>query len=277
MKKVILFLTAVVTAIPVFAQDIIINEINYNSAALFDTEDWVEFYNNTSTDIDLAGWAFKDGDDADFFIFPPGTIIEAEGYIVAVRDTVDFTTFFPNVTNFVGEVEFRLSNGGEHIRLFDDSNAIVDSLTYDDAAPWPTEPDGNGPTLELIDPSLPNHYPASWRASLNDHGSPGGENVYTSVEWRPEGQLPDGFRLNQNYPNPFNASTAISYQLLAVSNVNLTVYDITGHEVAALVNGFEAAGAHSIIWNAEGFTSGVYFVRLNADGFEQTQKMLLVK
>ena len=277
MKKSIILLLAGAIVLPVLAQDVVINEINYNSAPLFDTEDWIEFYNNSGSDIDMTGWVFKDGDDLDFFIFPYNTILEPGGYLVAVRDSVDFTTFFPNVHNFVGEVEFRLSNGGELIRLFDETDTIIDSLTYDDAPPWPTEPDGTGKTLELIDPFLPNHYPASWRASLNGHGSPGGENVYTSVARRSTGALPDGFRLSPAYPNPFNASAKICFSLPGSADITLRVYNIEGRIVSELLAGEFSAGNYETVFNANGLGSGVYFVRLSADGFEQTGKMLLLK
>ena len=78
-------------------------------------------------------------------------------------------------------------------------------------------------------------------------------------------------------PNPFNASTAISFQLLAVSHVNLTIYDVTGREVVKLMEGMKSAGAHQVVFDGKDLTSGVYFVRLETGEFRQTRKMLLVK
>ena len=88
---------------------------------------------------------------------------------------------------------------------------------------------------------------------------------------------PADFILHNAYPNPFNASTAISYQLLAVSKVNLTIYDITGREVFTLLEGYQSAGTHSVVFDAKDLTSGVYFARLEAGDFRQTRKMLLIK
>ena len=96
------------------------------------------------------------------------------------------------------------------------------------------------------------------------------EKEYTSA-------VPNEFAVLEIYPNPFNASTALSYQLLAVSYVNLTVYDVTGREVAKLVDGELAPGIHHSVWHAEGFASGIYFARLEAGEFRQVKKMLLVK
>ncbi len=91
------------------------------------------------------------------------------------------------------------------------------------------------------------------------------------------GEVPASFALSQNYPNPFNPSTTISYQLPVVSDVKLVVYDVLGREVATLVNGVEEPGSKSVVWNATGVASGVYFYRLWAGDFVQTRKLLLLK
>ena len=88
---------------------------------------------------------------------------------------------------------------------------------------------------------------------------------------------PEEFLRMQISPNPFNQSTAISFQLLAFSYVNLTVYDITGREVQSLVNGHLSSGEHQITFDAEDLSSGVYFMMLEAGDLRQTQKLLLIK
>jgi len=88
---------------------------------------------------------------------------------------------------------------------------------------------------------------------------------------------PTEFVLFPPFPNPFNQRVSISYKLQAASYMELKVYDITGREVAKLVDGYESAGNHEMTFDAEGLTSGVYFVRLEAGDFIHTQKLLLVK
>ncbi len=83
-------------------------------------------------------------------------------------------------------------------------------------------------------------------------------------------------------PNPFNPTTAISYQLSAMSFVNLTVYDIQGRQVAELVNGWRDAGVHEVTFDASNLASGIYLYRIEASGSEatptmKTGKMVLVK
>ncbi|MCI0450254.1 MAG: T9SS type A sorting domain-containing protein, partial [Chlorobi bacterium] len=90
-------------------------------------------------------------------------------------------------------------------------------------------------------------------------------------------ETPNRFALKQNYPNPFNPTTVIEFSIPENSNVSISVYDASGKEVAVLVNGFKTKGNHSVDFNASNFSSGVYFYKLKADGFEETKKMLLVK
>jgi len=86
-----------------------------------------------------------------------------------------FSSAFPSVTNYIGDLGFGLSGGGELIRLFDAESTLIDSVDYDDDDPWPPEPDGDGPTLELINPTNDNSLVGSWQTSV-DHGTPGTAN-----------------------------------------------------------------------------------------------------
>jgi hypothetical protein len=90
-------------------------------------------------------------------------------------------------------------------------------------------------------------------------------------------EQPVSFAISQNYPNPFNPVTVINFSLPAREFVTITVYDILGNEVEVLVNEFMNEGSHNISWDASRFASGVYFYRINAGGFTETKKMLLIK
>ncbi len=89
--------------------------------------------------------------------------------------------------------------------------------------------------------------------------------------------LPAAFALEQNYPNPFNPTTAISYQLSAVSDVQLSVYNMLGQKVRTLVNKQQAAGQYSVLFIAGELPSGVYYTRLQAGEKVATRKMILMK
>lgn len=85
------------------------------------------------------------------------------------------------------------------------------------------------------------------------------------------------FSLEQNFPNPFNPVTKIKFRIADFGFANLKIYDVLGKEVAVLVNEKKSPGEYEIIWNAESFSSGVYFYTLKAGEFAATKKLLLLK
>jgi hypothetical protein len=93
---------------------------------------------------------------------------------------------------------------------------------------------------------------------------------------------PKVFSLEQNYPNPFNPSTNISYALPFASSVNISIYNIIGEKIKELVSTAQNAGYYNVVWNADEFSSGVYFYILTAksnegDEYRSIKKMLLMK
>lgn len=89
--------------------------------------------------------------------------------------------------------------------------------------------------------------------------------------------IPDKFTLYQNYPNPFNPVSTIKFELASSGKATLTVYNVLGQEVKTLVNGFLNRGTYAVQFNGSGLASGVYFYRLQTNGFTQTKKMILMK
>lgn len=87
----------------------------------------------------------------------------------------------------------------------------------------------------------------------------------------------DQFELEQNYPNPFNPATEIHFSLPATEHVTLTVFDMLGREVTVLVNRELSSGTHSVTFDADGLSSGIYLYRLETAGQQLTRKMMLVK
>jgi WD40 repeat protein len=89
--------------------------------------------------------------------------------------------------------------------------------------------------------------------------------------------LPQSVHLYQNYPNPFNPITRIEFNLLRTSKVSLKIFNALGEEVTTLLSASLFSGSHSIKWNASGLPSGVYFYRLETDGYVETRKMVLMR
>jgi hypothetical protein len=121
-----------------------------------------------------------------------------------------------------------------------------------------------------------------------------GERVYPDIKWQGQGSrvslsplssgeaLPESFVLSQNYPNPFNPTTEIHFSIPEAAPVRLEVYNITGQKVATLVDGNLGAGTHTAHWNAADdnnrpVASGIYLYRLQAGGWTDTKKMILLK
>jgi hypothetical protein len=99
------------------------------------------------------------------------------------------------------------------------------------------------------------------------------------------GTMPTAIVLWQNYPNPFNPSTTIRFILPQRSHVTLKIFDLLGREVTTLVNEWKEAGTHNIAFDIRPdksgtfaiLLSGVYFYRLQAGGFIETKKLLVLK
>ena len=96
-------------------------------------------------------------------------------------------------------------------------------------------------------------------------------------------EIPATYSLSQNYPNPFNPTTTIKINIAggtagqAAHFVKLRIYDITGKQVATLVNEKLAPGTYSVTWNAANIATGVYFYKLTSDTYTSTKKMVLIK
>ena len=89
--------------------------------------------------------------------------------------------------------------------------------------------------------------------------------------------LPLEYVLYTVYPNPFNPVTNIEYGLPEYTNVQIVIFDLSGKQVESLINEFQEVGYHSVEWNADNYPSGVYFVKMIADQYVKTQKLMLVK
>ncbi|MCF8378138.1 MAG: lamin tail domain-containing protein [Bacteroidales bacterium] len=251
---------------------LVINEINYNSDGNFDSKDWVEFYNPQSYTMDISGWEFKDSDDAHVFEFPPNTTIEPNGYLVLSRDTATFSSFYPDVENLVGDLDFGLSSNGELIRLFDSTGVMIDTVNYGVDTPWPPEPNGSGPSLELKFWEYDNALPESWVAS-NGNGTPGEINGYTV-------NINESEILQQElsfviYPNPMMDEAILqvtSAQKLA--GYTLTIYNVLGSKAKEYTN----LKGDRIILDKKGLEKGIHICILT-DKYNQVhgQKKLIVK
>jgi len=147
-------------------------------------------------------------------------------------------------------------------------HATVTSTTYTDMS-------------EVIDYDREAHELEYYVKAENGWGESGASNI---VDISVEGDLPKRsiltlteYKLSQNYPNPFNPVTKIRFQMPEGAYVKLVVYDVTGKEVARLVDGNMPAGYHEIDWDASVFASGVYIYKMTAGAFSEVKRMVLIK
>ena len=149
--------------------------------------------------------------------------------------------------------------------------------------------DDNGNNWSTINTGLINPFILSLLINSSGHlfAATWGNGVFRSIQpitsvGENETISPQSYVLKQNYPNPFNPVTTIEYQLLKDSHVSLMIFNITGDLVKTLIEEKQSAGYHKIQWNGKdendnSVAGGLYLCQLKADGFSQSNKMVLIK
>jgi hypothetical protein len=187
-------------------QGVVINEIMFHSRLHRAREQYIELHNPGPNDVNVSGWRFTKGVS---FTFPPATIIPASNYLVVAGDAQGFASKYPAVTNYVAgfvvvrsnivagfvytNFESTLSHSSETLQLEDAAGQTVDSVTYAEEGEWAVrqrgwpdygytgwtwskEADGNGKSLELRNPAMPNDLGHNWSPSIVSNGTPGVRN-----------------------------------------------------------------------------------------------------
>jgi hypothetical protein len=178
MSRVVLCVSLLVSllasaGVPASDFDVIISEIHYNPPGGADGSlEFVELYNNGSTDVDLGGWRFTKGID---FVFPAGTLLGTKEYLVVSPNPAAARAryFLPRAA---GPYAGRLDNSGEILELVNAAGLVVNRVHYQDGPPWPSLPDGLGASLEFSGTDNGNDQPWRWKASRYLHGTPGAPN-----------------------------------------------------------------------------------------------------
>ncbi len=152
--------------------DVIINEVCYNPFTGDDRDEFVELYNRGPSAVDLSGWTFTEGIS---FAFANGASIEPGGYLVVSADAARAQARF-GIQNVVGDFQGRLDNSGEILALSNQLYQLISRFHFEDGGVWPSNPDGLGPTLELVTPHEQNDLPQKWASSLLLEGTPGRRN-----------------------------------------------------------------------------------------------------
>jgi len=224
----------------------------YASAA--DEEDYIEVHNSGDTDCSLEGFQLDDSEDLEDLTFG-NVIIPAGEYWIGHEGQDD---------GFASSLN---PDGG--IIFFADSLGTVLTVNLE-------------PSQELDGIELSQSFDADG-VGCHTNPSPGSENGdCITLNKDKISLLPNDITLHQNYPNPFNPITTINYDLSIDAMVTIAIYDMNGKVVRNLVSGHQRAGHKLVEWNGTNnygmsVSAGVYLYRMQADGFVQTSKMVLLK
>ena len=210
-------------------------------------------YNPNSSSIDISNWEIKDDDDAHIFVII-GTQIDANGFVIFVKDESDFMNVFPNI-DYVGELGFGFGKS-DSVRLFDSNGTLQDEVIYQSVSPWPSCAESTGNTLELIDPNLDNSLPKNWDC-LNVNGSPNDLNNNS--------QSNEGFGSGsiEVYPNPV---TNILYIGDGKDFFDLEIYNVLGKEIASIKT--------TNLLDVSSFEKGIFFLKSRLNTTQLSKELL---
>lgn len=243
-------------------ETIVFSEINYHSNTTNDVGDWVELRNIGSQATDISNWILRDKNDSASFYIQPGTVLQPGDNLVLSGRLANFAYWFPGATNVQGDFQFGLKNSHDVIRLFNAQGMLVYSLAYRSDGYWPTEPDGGGQTLELLDVNGIMNDGQNWFAGCM-YGSPG--RVYdpscTPLLGVNE-QAADNIQVTA-YPNPFVSQTVIDINNASASgDIHVTITDALGREVMNRI----ADAKRSVTVDRGNLSPGVYFYTVKQNG-----------
>ncbi|WAC19453.1 lamin tail domain-containing protein [Luteolibacter sp. SL250] len=165
--------------VPAAPGNLYFSELHYNPDDGLDTRDFIEVHNPSSSIVDLTGVRITTGITFAF----PSVLLQPGARIVAVKNLGVFRALYGQIPKVAGVWDGNLANSGETIELRAADNSIIESLTYADVPPWPTSPDGDGPSLVRIHHTLQADSAYSWRASSAFHGTPDAPDAASFASW----------------------------------------------------------------------------------------------
>ena len=239
--------------------DVVINEYMVLNDSIPDPngdyDQWIEFYNNTDSVINLSGISLSNEfDKINKWTFPDGTQILPKEYLIVWAD--EDTTQNGIHTNF------KLMPEGS-LYFSNKDSSLIDSLYYGEQL------------ANLTYSRIPNGV----GEFVLSFPTPAKENLVYIPSIIKEIDIPKDFLLEQNYPNPFNPSTVIRYTIPEDEYVNLRLYDVLGGEIGVLVSEYKKGGIYQYELRADKYNlhSGVYFYERRAGTYRGVRKLVLMK
>jgi hypothetical protein len=220
----------------------------------------LELYNSSSDTINLHNhYLSDDPDNLTKWKFPDNDILIApDDYLVIWCDDDESQGML--------HTNFKISGSGEFIALTNpDGVSIIDTLFFN---------------AQIEDISF-GRFPDGSSQWMNMSPTPGSSNIQ-GLSTMNNIMIPTKYFLYPNYPNPFNPVTHFTYDLPMQSQVKISIFNTLGHEIKTLVNSKQNNGSYFIQWDGSDnhgnrVSSGVYLYHLNANSFNQTRRMILLK
>jgi hypothetical protein len=251
---------------------VVISEINYRSADTLNAADWLELWNPDTVTHDLSGWTFRDGNDDHAFVIPEGTKLYPDSYLILSEDTSDFKSVYPDVENIIGSFGFGLAAEGEELRLYDADSLQFLSLFYSNDPPWPTDADGTGKTIHILDPQVNLNDGSNWFSGCPG-GTPGG--AFESCDTIAVDEYNSGSTSILIFPNPARDVVYLSIFPHNTQPVTIQLISSTGSiayrsEVTPAAN---QTLLHSI--PLDHVSKGLYILLIRGADIQFNQKLLI--
>lgn len=257
---------------------LIINEIMY--APFSGEAEYVEFYNSSQQDVDVAQWKMVDrptgsGSRNEFKLSASSRIVRPGEYFVVASDSSITRRLFAvaeqRLLNIINQSNLSLNNEGDDVVLIDASGFIIDSVSYMPSWHNPNVTDKSGRSLEKINPLLSSNDSRNWSTCAEaTGGTPGKANSVLAT------LLPARSKLSFS-PNPFSPDgdgredfCIIQYEVpLTVSTIRVRIYDALGRRIRTLANNEPGAVRGSFVWDGmdddkQKARVGIYIVLLEA-------------
>lgn len=177
-------------------ESVLVSEVMYKSAATHPSSDWFELFNPGTQPLDASNWRVSD-EAGNTYIIPAGETLGAGQRRAVAQDLSLFSQIHPLVSNTIGPSGIALSSNLESIFISDALGNLLFSVCFDGNAPWPIQPNGTGPSLEMLDSTGKMNQAQNWFPGCPE-GSPGTwfKTCQTSIGGTVETPL-------RVFPNPF--------------------------------------------------------------------------
>ncbi|HMN32410.1 MAG TPA: CotH kinase family protein [Chitinophagaceae bacterium] len=231
----------------------IVNEINYNSSPNADAGDWVELHSKQNTPFNISGWTVTDQNNTGY-TFPNNTSIPAYGYVTLYNQFAKFSSQFPSGNNTYGPMNFNLSSTKDVVKIFDQSGQVFQSVCYLSSAPYPTQPNGGGYSLQLIDSIGNLNKASSWDKSC-DKGTPNNKNKFPCWVTSTQDMSTDYITI---YPNPTLQTIFIDTRLNFDEPIKIELFNMLGKSM--LLKEYHTQGI--ITLSLQDYSPGIYYLHI---------------